>query len=251
MGREGSAPPPGFSLGFQVHPGNQQSLSLDQELFLCLWQPSQSKMLANGHNVQRPPPPRTVRLFPACKNNKQLPEQRQPSFPRLSPWWLLLPLSLRLDHVAGGWSPEGLDHFVVSPRGSFQLPFFAKQALSSSVDTGQSFQSCWQRMDKQTDSCYGPNSPIAVEAWKTNSSNPVYRAPLYPKSKTIFQGWENPSHQGGGKYQHLTTNNFKGSNPSFGLRLGGHCSEREEGRNWCLGGCSGSWGAWCQLLLLG
>lgn len=165
MGREGFAHPPGSSLGFHVCCTNQWGLSLDQELFLCLWQPSQSRMLTDGHNMQQPRPPRTVSLFPACKNNKQLPGQQQPSVLHLSPWRLLLCLSLRLDHVAGGWVQEGLGHFVVSPHGSFQLPHLQNRPsrvqltlanLSKVVGRG------W--MDKQTDSCYGPISSIA---WDT------------------------------------------------------------------------------------
>lgn len=191
---------------------------MDQELLLCLWQPNQSKMLTDGHSMQQPRPPRTVRLFPACKNNKQLPEQQQPSFPRLSPWRLLLSLSLRLDHAAGGWVPAGLGHFVVSPYGSFQLPHLQSRpsqvqltlaSLSKAVGRG------WT--DKQAGSCYGPISPIVVgyKARKTNSSNPVCCAPLYSKYRTLCQGWENPSHQGGRKYQHLGTRSLRGANPSL------------------------------------
>lgn len=136
----------------------QRGLSLDQELFPCLWQLSQSKMLADGHNMQQPRPPRTVSLFPACKNNKQLPEQQQPSVLHLSPWWLLLCLSLRLDHVAGGWVQEGLGHFVVSPHGSFQPSRVQLTLANLSKVAGRGW------MDKQTDSCYGPISSIA---WDT------------------------------------------------------------------------------------
>lgn len=66
-GEGGLANPPGSSLAFQVYCGNQQGLFLDQELFMCLWQPSQSKTLPDGHNTQQPRPPRAVRLFPALK----------------------------------------------------------------------------------------------------------------------------------------------------------------------------------------
>lgn len=134
------------------------------------------------------------------------------------------------------------------------FPPWVFPALSSSVDTGQPFQSCWQRVDGQTDRLMLWSHKlhcVGYKAWKTNPSNPVYCAPLYPEYRTVFQGWENPSHQGGRKHQHLATSNFKGSYPSFGLRLGEKSSKREEGRDWCLGGCSRSWAALCQLLLLG
>lgn len=110
-GEGGLANPPGSSLAFQVYCGNQQGLFLDQELFMCLWQPSQSKTLPDGHNTQQPRPPRAVRLFPACKNNKQLPvcSSLGSSSPVLhvsvpggsSCAWL------RLDHVAGDGSQKG------------------------------------------------------------------------------------------------------------------------------------------------
>lgn len=128
------------------------------------------------------------------------------------------------------------------PPWVFPAPSFAKQALSSSVDTGQPFQSCWQRMDGQTDRLMLWSHKlhcVGYKAWKTNSRNPVYCAHLYPEYRTVFQGWENPSHQGCTKYQHLATSDFKGSNPSFGLRLGENNSQGEEGRDWCLGDCSG------------
>lgn len=104
-------------------------------------------------------------LFPACKNNKQLPEQQQqqPSVLHLSPWWFLLRLSLRLDHVA--WVQEGSGHFVVSPHGSFQLPRLQhspSQVQLTLANLSKVVGKGW--MDKQTDSCYGP---ISSTVWDT------------------------------------------------------------------------------------